>query len=85
MDTKINKPLLSEWATTIYKNNEEAITNLNDFKTLVNSLPKAYESLATEAFIDNITKDLEDTTECHTAMESLQTFLEKVVENAENV
>ena len=85
MDTKINKSLLNSWAQRIYSDNETAITNLNEFKTLVNSLPNAYESLSSKAFITNITKDIDNTIDSHTAMESLQTFLEKVVGNASNV
>ena len=85
MDTKINKSLLNSWAQEIYSDNNSAITNLNEFKTLVNTLPNAYESLSAKAFITNITKDIDNTIDSHTAMENLQTFLEKVVENASNV
>ena len=85
MDTKINKSLLNSWAQRIYSDNNLAITNLNEFKNLVNSLPNAYESLSSKAFINNIIKDIDNTIDSHTAMESLQTFLEKIIENASNV
>lgn len=85
MNTKINKTFLNSWAERIYSDNNSAITNLNDFKALVNSLPNAYESLSADAFITNISKDIDNTIDSHTAMENLQTFLEKVIENADNV
>lgn len=85
MDTKINKTSLNSWAQKIYSDNNSAITDLNEFKTLINSLPNAYESISAKAFITNITKDIDNTIDSHTAMESLQTFLEKIVENASNV
>ena len=83
MDTKINKTLLSNWGNQIYTNNSSSITELEEFKSLFTSLPAAYSCSSSEAFIDNITKDLNNLVNCHTAMQNLQTFLEKVVANAE--
>ena len=84
MDTKINKSQLRDWGTEIYTLNDEAITNLNDFKTLVNTISNSYESNSSEAIINNMISDLDNAIKCHTDMESLQSFLESIIEYAEN-
>ena len=83
MDTKINKGLLSSWGQELYKYNEEGITNLEGLKRLVNTISNSYESVSSDALITNITSDIDNGIKCHTEMESLQAFLEKVIENAE--
>ena len=85
MDTKINKAALHEWATNIYTYNDEAINSLNELKNTVNSLSNSYECASTESLIESFIADVDSAIKTHTDMESLQTFLEKVVENAENV
>ena len=84
METKINKTQLESWGTEIYDLNDEAITNLTDFKSLVNTIPDSYKSNSSEAIINNMISDLDNAIKCHTDMESLQSFLESVVEYAEN-
>lgn len=84
METKINKTQLESWGTEIYDLNDEAITNLTDFKSLVNKIPDSYKSNSSEAIINNMISDLDNAIKCHTDMESLQNFLESVVEYAEN-
>lgn len=84
METKINKTQLESWGTEIYNLNDEAITNLTDFKSLVNTIPDSYKSNSSEAIINNMISDLDNAIKCHTDMESLQSFLESVVEYAEN-
>ena len=84
METKINKTQLESWGTEIYNLNDEAITNLTDFKSLVNTIPDSYKSNSSEAIINNMISDLDNAIKCHTDMESLQSFLESVVEYAES-
>ena len=84
MDTRINKSVLNSWGDKISSENDLAVTNLNEFKTLVNSLPNAYESSSANAFVSNISKDIDNIIDSHTAMKNLQTFLGKVVESADN-
>ena len=82
METKINKTQLESWGTEIYNLNDEAITNLTDFKSLVNKIPDSYKSNSSEAIINNMV--LDNAIKCHTDMESLQSFLESIIEYAEN-
>ena len=84
MDTKINKSQLRNWGAEIYTLNDEAITNLNEFKTLVNKIPDSYKSNSSEAIINNMVSDLDNAIKCHTDMKSLQNFLESIIEYAEN-
>lgn len=84
MDTKINKSQLRNWGAEIYTLNDEAITNLTDFKSLVNTIPDSYKSNSSEAIINNMVSDLDNAIKCHSDMESLQSFLESVVEYAES-
>ena len=84
METKINKTQLESWGTEIYDLNDEAITNLTDFKSLVNKIPDSYKSNSSEAIIKNMVSDLDNAIKCHTDMESLQSFLESIIEYAEN-
>lgn len=84
METKINKTQLESWGTEIYNLNDEAITNLTDFKSLVNTIPDSYKSNSSEAIINNMVSDLDNAIKCHSDMESLQSFLESVVEYAES-
>ena len=84
METKINKTQLESWGTEIYNLNDEAITNLTDFKSLVNTIPDSYKSNSSEAIINNMVSDLDSAIKCHSDMESLQSFLESVVEYAES-
>ena len=85
MDTKINKDSVSSWALDIYSVNDQAITNLNEFETLANSITDAYNSLSAKGFTDKLSKDIENIIDNHTTMGNLQAFLEKVVESAENI
>lgn len=84
METKINKTQLESWGTEIYNLNDEAITNLTDFKSLVNTIPDSYKSNSSEAIINNMVSDLDNAIKCHTDMESLQSFLESIIEYAES-
>lgn len=84
METKINKTQLESWGTEIYDLNDEAITNLTDFKSLVNNIPDSYKSNSSEAIINNMVSDLDNAIKCHTDMKSLQNFLESIIEYAEN-
>ena len=84
METKINKTQLESWGTEIYDLNDEAITNLTDFKSLVNTIPDSYKSNSSEAIINNMVSDLDNAIKCHTDMKSLQNFLESIIEYAEN-
>lgn len=84
METKINKTQLESWGTEIYNLNDEAITNLTDFKSLVNTIPDSYKSNSSEAIINNMISDLDNAIKCHTDMKSLQNFLESIIEYAEN-
>ena len=84
METKINKTQLESWGTEIYDLNDEAITNLTDFKSLVNKIPDSDKSNSSEAIINNMVSDLDNAIKCHTDMESLQSFLESIIEYAEN-
>ena len=84
METKINKTQLESWGTEIYDLNDEAITNLTDFKSLVNTIPDSYKSNSSEAIINNMVSDLDNAIKCHSDMESLQSFLESIIEYAEN-
>ena len=84
MDTKINKSLISSWATSIYDNCEEAITCLVETKNLINSIPNSYKCDSSEGFITSMNSDIDNCIKCHTDMESLKGFLEQVIANAEN-
>ncbi len=84
METKINKTQLESWGTEIYNLNDEAITNLTDFKSLVNTIPDSYKSNSSEAIINNMVSDLDNAIKCHSDMESLQSFLESIIEYAES-
>ena len=82
MDTKINEYVLSNWGDEINTNGTDATSSLSEFKTLVNSLPKAYDNLSSEAIINNMISDLTNLSNTHSSMANLQDYLEKVVENA---
>ncbi len=84
MDTKINKGLISSWATSIYDNCEEAITSLNETKNLVNDILNSYKCDSSEGFINCMNSDIDNSINCHTDMESLKGFLEQVIANAED-
>ena len=84
METKINKTQLESWGTEIYNLNDEALTNLTDFKSLVNTIPDSYKSNSSEAIINNMVSDLDNAIKCHSDMESLQSFLESIIEYAES-
>ncbi len=84
MDTKINKGLISSWATQIFDDNDDAINNLNEFKNAVNSISNSYNCDSSEGLITSMNSDLDNAISTHTNMESLKGFLEQVIENAQN-
>ena len=84
MDNHINPSALSNWATRIYSNNVESINCLTEIKSSLATINNAYECVSSEAIITNINSDIDNAIKTHTGMEKLQSFLEKVRENAEN-
>ena len=84
MDTKINKVLINDWATQIFNYNEEAINTLNELKVSVSSIINSYNCDSSEGLITSMNSDIDNAIKNHTNMESLQDFLQKIIENAEN-